>query len=157
MTAAASALDSFLLSFVSAPSFRLVSGAAWLAAWLEAWTGWRSSPPAWAAAALCSAAAAPAAAAGFLGGGVGTRMSISGRGLVTPPTSLAEDAPSPEIEGAFEFGFELGLEFVSRRRRSLGLDCPVTLRLKSFGSKFGFELLWLVIFVLFVFWGVTPP
>ena len=76
--------------------------------------------PAPAPAALRSAAAAAAAAAGFLGGwGGGTRMSISGLGLVTPPTSLAVDAPSPENKGVFEIEFRLEFD-------------PVTLCLKSF-------------------------
>ena len=84
-------------------------------------------------AALCSAAAATAAAAGFLDGDGGTRTSISGLGLVTPPTSLAVDAPIPETE-TLEIEFKLEFEPVILRLRSFGcnLSWPVTFRLRSF-------------------------
>ena len=68
-------------------------------------------------------------------------MSISGLGLVTPPTSLAVDAPSPEIEGVCESReFKLKFEPVILCLKSFGLSWPVTLRLKSCDCKLEFEL-----------------
>ena len=90
-------------------------------------------------------------------------MSISGLGLVTPPTSLAVDAPIPEIEGTFEIEFKLEFEPVILRLKSFVLSWPVTLRLRSLDCRFCVGLIRFVLFVVIVAfvtlvsWGGTPP